>query len=219
MYSCNDTLAGGLPHSDIHGSTPARGSPWLFAACHVLHRLLVPRHPPNALLILDIPGLPPQGQVPKAESPSCTETILRPGLRSERRTILEICVFRTQQDFLGPSHRQSLARSSAARPNKIVHNASEPSLPNLRGAWPRGQPSRSDIRLNNGTLRSNKRQPSDHTRPETHQNLIHSNKQQHGHTRPIRRREPAPGTLCPGACSHRSRTFRDTDQRTRQRHP
>ena len=53
MYSVNDTLAGGLPHSDIHGSTPARGSPWLFAACHVLHRLLVPRHPPNALMILD----------------------------------------------------------------------------------------------------------------------------------------------------------------------
>ena len=52
MYSCADTLAGGLPHSDIHGSTPARGSPWLFAACHVLHRLLVPRHPPNALLSL-----------------------------------------------------------------------------------------------------------------------------------------------------------------------
>src|SRR6202161_4529661 len=43
---------GGLPHSDIHGSKPARGSPWLFAACHVLHRLLVPRHPPNALLML-----------------------------------------------------------------------------------------------------------------------------------------------------------------------
>jgi hypothetical protein len=42
-----------LPHSDIHGSTPARGSPWLFAACHVLHRLLVPRHPPNALIALD----------------------------------------------------------------------------------------------------------------------------------------------------------------------
>src|ERR1051325_106614 len=54
MDSRNDTLAGGLPHSDIHGSTPARGSPWLFAACHVLHRLLVPRHPPNALLLLEI---------------------------------------------------------------------------------------------------------------------------------------------------------------------
>lgn len=30
---------GGLPHSGIHGSTPACGSPWLFAACHALHRL------------------------------------------------------------------------------------------------------------------------------------------------------------------------------------
>ena len=49
MYSDHDLLAEGLPHSDIHGSKPARGSPWLFAACHVLHRLLVPRHPPNAL--------------------------------------------------------------------------------------------------------------------------------------------------------------------------
>jgi hypothetical protein len=49
-------LPGGLPHSDIHGSKPARGSPWLFAACHVLHRLLVPRHPPNALIALEISG-------------------------------------------------------------------------------------------------------------------------------------------------------------------
>src|SRR5205085_11102880 len=39
----------GLPHSDIHGSKGARPSPQLFAACHVLHRLLAPRHPPDAL--------------------------------------------------------------------------------------------------------------------------------------------------------------------------
>jgi len=38
-----------LPHSDIPGSKPAGGSPGLFAAIHVLHRLLVPRHPPCAL--------------------------------------------------------------------------------------------------------------------------------------------------------------------------
>ena len=43
---------GGLPHSDTWGSKLARSSPQIFAACHVLHRLLVPRHPPNALLIL-----------------------------------------------------------------------------------------------------------------------------------------------------------------------
>jgi hypothetical protein len=46
---------GGLPHSDTSGSTPARGSPKIFAACHVLHRLLAPRHPPDALLLLKTP--------------------------------------------------------------------------------------------------------------------------------------------------------------------
>ena len=49
MYSDEDTLSGGLPHSEIPGSTIARISPGLFAACHVLHRLSVPRHPPDAL--------------------------------------------------------------------------------------------------------------------------------------------------------------------------
>jgi hypothetical protein len=44
--------SGGLPHSEIRGSTVARTSPRLFAACHVLHRLSVPRHPPDALLVL-----------------------------------------------------------------------------------------------------------------------------------------------------------------------
>ena len=43
------SLRGGLPHSEIPGSTIARISPGLFAACHVLHRLSVPRHPPDAL--------------------------------------------------------------------------------------------------------------------------------------------------------------------------
>jgi len=50
---------GGFPHSDICGSTIARISPQLFAACHVLHRLLAPRHPPNALISLAIPPSPP----------------------------------------------------------------------------------------------------------------------------------------------------------------
>ena len=45
---------GGFPHSDICGSTIARISPQLIAACHVLHRLLAPRHPPNALVSLEI---------------------------------------------------------------------------------------------------------------------------------------------------------------------
>ena len=47
-------LSGGLPHSEIQGSKPITGSPWLIAGYHVLHRLLLPRHPPNALLALDL---------------------------------------------------------------------------------------------------------------------------------------------------------------------
>ena len=39
----------GFPHSDIHGSKPACGSPWLFAAYHVFLRRPVPWHPPCAL--------------------------------------------------------------------------------------------------------------------------------------------------------------------------
>ena len=41
--------ASGFPHSDIPGSKVVCTSPRLIAAYHVLHRLLVPRHPPCAL--------------------------------------------------------------------------------------------------------------------------------------------------------------------------
>lgn len=49
-----DITPGGLPHSGIPGSTPACGSPRLFAAYHALLRLLAPRHPPYALTSLTI---------------------------------------------------------------------------------------------------------------------------------------------------------------------
>jgi hypothetical protein len=42
----------GFPHSDIHGSKLESSSPWHFAGFRVLHRLLVPRHPPCALCSL-----------------------------------------------------------------------------------------------------------------------------------------------------------------------
>ena len=52
MYSAGeqwDMTPTGFPHSEISGSTPACDSPELFAANHVLHRLLTPRHSPCAL--------------------------------------------------------------------------------------------------------------------------------------------------------------------------
>ena len=48
VFSC------GFPHSDICGSRNICFSPQLFAAYHVFHRLLVPRHPPCALSRLTI---------------------------------------------------------------------------------------------------------------------------------------------------------------------
>ena len=44
----------GFPHSEISGSKCVGNSPELIAAYHVLHRLSVPRHPPNALVVLDL---------------------------------------------------------------------------------------------------------------------------------------------------------------------
>ena len=55
-YFIQCTLTGycpaGLPHSEIHGSMDICSSPWLIAACHVLRRLLMPRHSPCALISL-----------------------------------------------------------------------------------------------------------------------------------------------------------------------
>ena len=43
---------GGFPHSEISGSQLICSSPKLIAAYHVLHRLLMPRHSPCALISL-----------------------------------------------------------------------------------------------------------------------------------------------------------------------
>ena len=54
MYGPGLQIVGsGFPHSEIRGSKLVRSSPRLNAAYHVLHRLSVPRHPPNALTTLD----------------------------------------------------------------------------------------------------------------------------------------------------------------------
>ena len=44
-----EVCSSGFPHSEISGSMDICSSPKLFAAYHVFHRLLVPRHPPYAL--------------------------------------------------------------------------------------------------------------------------------------------------------------------------
>ena len=48
----------GFPHSEIPGSKLMCSSPRLIAACHVLHRLSMPRHSPCALSSLTYRFLP-----------------------------------------------------------------------------------------------------------------------------------------------------------------
>ena len=50
--SVTEVCSAGFPHSDICGSMLICSSPQLFAAYHVFLRLLVPRHPPCALIRL-----------------------------------------------------------------------------------------------------------------------------------------------------------------------
>ena len=51
--------AGGLPHSEIRGSSVVGTSPRLFAAVRVLPRLAAPRHPPWTLIRLTILSFQP----------------------------------------------------------------------------------------------------------------------------------------------------------------
>ena len=53
-HTVTEVFSAGFPHSDISGSKDICSSPKLFAAYHVFHRLLVPRHPPCALLRLTL---------------------------------------------------------------------------------------------------------------------------------------------------------------------
>ena len=74
--------AGGLPHSEIPGSTIARISPGLFAASRVRPRLSVPRHPPDALhsrfsSTRPPASLPAAAAAPNGKRPSrCQKTLI-----------------------------------------------------------------------------------------------------------------------------------------------
>ena len=78
-FSLGYRSRGGLPHSEIPGSTIARISPGLFAACHVLHRLSVPRHPPDALTSRFLAPHPTANTTRPDMAPPCRRPSERPG--------------------------------------------------------------------------------------------------------------------------------------------
>ena len=135
-------LRGGLPHSEILGSKPARGSPRLVAACHVLHRLLAPRHPPDALAFLGPPQRqphhpqPPTAQrprpmpslalgPPRSEDIPATTTALQKALPPARRTAEPAypchvdTPARQTRTRVGGTHRLPVARHAHDAPEAL----------------------------------------------------------------------------------------------------
>ena len=214
MYSVYDTLAGGLPHSDIHGSTPARGSPWLFAACHVLHRLLVPRHPPNALLILDICDVAPKSRVHHAQKPSSDSvvrvqsSVVRKQLQTENHRLFEDSPGNIYSAHNRISRIAPPLVACAITARNSTKSFTTPLNPRRQplGRYPHRQqfPVRQFGRTTD-QFSVVSRQGSEQkiapakpmhqhllmTRPETHQNLIHTSKEQHGcsYRQPRKRRD------------------------------
>ena len=73
-----------FPHSDICGLSLICSSPQLFAACHVLHRLPVPRHSPCALFHLTFSSLT-DGGFPPFRPVELYETFLKSSFQSPLR--------------------------------------------------------------------------------------------------------------------------------------
>ena len=123
VFTARYRRSGGFPHSEISGSKPARGSPKLIAACYVLHRLSVPRHPPNALLTL-VRETAVRREQPEREvsaSGNVREDTLprnrtshswagRPASKQDRFTMFKI-TRRPDRPHLGPSRRRSCTRA------------------------------------------------------------------------------------------------------------
>ncbi len=106
MDSGQDTLAGGFPHSEIRGSKLTRSSPRLIAACHVLHRLSVPRHPPDALKTLDL-------SVPRAGAMPPRRRLIHSPAGKTGRTALSIRIDPTHHP---KPHRRRRVRWTSSRP-------------------------------------------------------------------------------------------------------
>jgi hypothetical protein len=66
--------SGGFSHSEISGSKSIHNSPELIAVYYVLHRLLAPRHPPNALILFTLLKLEITNDVCRVKSAQTVST-------------------------------------------------------------------------------------------------------------------------------------------------
>jgi hypothetical protein len=141
---------GGLPHSETPGSPIARISPGLFAACHVLHRLSVPRHPPDALTSRLIASPSHQGETasPPRTGPNPVPTSVGTESPRKRGPIAAVshedtssdtsaassaCSAPTGEARLRPKGGPSAARTRTCPPRSHHKRSLHPSISHCRG--------------------------------------------------------------------------------------
>ena len=94
---------GGFPHSEISGSMLICSSPKLIAAYHVLHRLLMPRHSPCALISLTASKWTPRNpQIPPKLTllrDLLTRSVISPFKSKPACAGLLICVLKVERSF------------------------------------------------------------------------------------------------------------------------
>ena len=130
--------SGGLPHSEISGSTPACGSPKLIAAFYVLHRLLAPRHPPYALCNLTYCAIASNCFL--VDCLAAINRLLRISRCSHKRTfrfiyILLCAVFKVHlfKQELHYNMALTLCQHLSCRKNVVETSGIEPLTPCLQG--------------------------------------------------------------------------------------
>src|SRR6059058_5770882 len=119
MYSARDSAALPALGFTIRESTGQRSfntSPWLIAVVHALHRLLVPRHPPCALIILTVIGPDPRVRTgdTRIDLANCAVFKVRRA-RPQRRPVSQnstACV-------RVPGTRRTMPRGRALRPSPV----------------------------------------------------------------------------------------------------
>ena len=106
---------GGFPHSEITGSKGARASPVLIAACHVLHRLSMPRHPSEALMRLIVLSKTHDRIISDPRHALCCQTMMSSEVRPESAGCAGLTLHSRCQSQPSPSGRTANLLSSIAR--------------------------------------------------------------------------------------------------------
>ena len=164
---------GGLPHSDTQGSTPARGFPWIFAACHVLHRLLVPRHPPNALLILTPTKTSPNTDRSASKQRPCL--LKKPRHAQEPSTPKNTGHEPIPDPTTKPLTQHTLLLASWTLQRENTWSQAPLTQHPTPGQTTHANPSRTSPASPRPTARAIQQKPTEAScAPKTHQNLIHN---------------------------------------------